>query len=91
MADLTNVRDELIAAAARILGRPLTPKEEQELIDAYNRTSGEIFDRCKDALEEVCDVDLSVRELMEKAASVDRINLALRNLRNIAASNARKR
>ncbi len=86
MADMDDVRDELFRASGRIIGRGLTDSEESALLEAYNRQkSGSIFEKCARAIEEVFNVDLGGRELIEKAASVDRVRNAIANLRALAA------
>ena len=93
MADMNDVRDELFRAGERIVNRQLTTSEKEKLIESFNnpKNSGTIFDKCSKALEEVLNVNLEVRVILEKSASVDQVRNALDNLRNIAAQSAKKR
>ncbi len=92
MADMDDVRDELFAAASRIIGRQPTAREQQAIIESYNgRSDSSIFLRGVGSLEDVYDIDLEVRVLLEKSASVDRVRHALANLRAIAATSGKRR
>lgn len=92
MASMDDVRDEMWAAASRILGRAPTQGEKDKLVEAYNALTGDdIFARCKAALEKVLGVDLNVRVLLEKTASVDRVRNALANLKAIATQSVKNK
>lgn len=92
MANMDDVRDEMIRAAERIVGRSLTSQERSRLIDKYNSypNSDEIYHKCRRALEEVFGITLDATELLEKTASVDRALNAIKNLRQLSSRSVKK-
>lgn len=85
MATLNDLRDQIFAAAGRLTGSYPTMSQQSALVDAYNEAGGPPYARARHALEAVLDVKLDDRELVQKSASVDRVNLAIQNLKRVKA------
>lgn len=90
MATLNELRDEMFRAAERLTGIYPSATTREALIDAYNSATGEPYHRAKHALTTVLNTTIDSPELLEKSASVDRVMLALRNLKNIKAKSTSK-
>ncbi|PIP90413.1 MAG: hypothetical protein COW01_09925 [Bdellovibrionales bacterium CG12_big_fil_rev_8_21_14_0_65_38_15] len=90
MTDINTVRDELYKAAERIVNRELTPVEKTQLIKSYNSKSGDIFEKCRKSLEEILNIELTNKQLLEKTASVDRVMMAIKNLKQLSSNSIKR-
>jgi hypothetical protein len=91
MSNMNGVPDELFRVSRIVLGRQLTDSEQVRLVEAYNsQGTGSIYDRCLAAIEEGLGVELPSPMLLEKSASVDRVKVALTNLKLVAQAAAKR-
>ncbi len=91
MADMNDVTSEMLKAIERTLHKTPTQDEKLKLIKIYNSLSGDdIFAKCREAIEQVYNIKLDSTELLEKTASVDRVMMAIKNLKNLSSKSVKK-